>query len=366
MQNLAVLPSSCTSATCTLRGDCGETRVEGAEEHQPEMGGVLAIYRQRQFLSISDRERFHTSPRHAIVGCLQFACSADRSPPGLARSQRRRRPVSAKRSCSHSGRCARRSFALLPRRARPRTYRSFRRTTRFAGWSGCAELALTRTRPYRRRASPDRRPRPRRGRTAADVSAPAASARSCAGPVTRVSDQTSFLGASSGLDHRPAEVPAALDVEAHFQPEPVGLAERVLVELAPFGAEEVGPCGTRSLPSCSAPPASQISAPPKPLAAISSRSRVMAALVTLPLSHHQYARSRACAADWRSRLVVTPAGAFRLDALAGTLQNQGTCNEPLRLPRIPPESSPRHLKTLIPMLVKPDCFSRVASPRPWP
>src|SRR5437762_125118 len=36
-----------------------------------------------------------------------------------------------------------------------------------------------------------------------------------------------------------------------------------------------------------------MTAPPKPFAFISPRSRVIASLVTLPLSHHQYARSRA-------------------------------------------------------------------------
>ena len=49
-----------------------------------------------------------------------------------------------------------------------------------------------------------------------------------------------LLGRVLGLDHRPAEVPAALDIQAHLQPQAIGLAQGVLVELAPFGREESG------------------------------------------------------------------------------------------------------------------------------
>ena len=96
-----------------------------------------------------------------------------------------------------------------------------------------------------------------------------------------------LLGGVLGRDHRAAEIPAALDVQAHLQSQPVGLAQGVLVKLAPLGREESRAVRHAVVAVLLAPPASQISAPPKPLAFISSRSRVMAALVTLPFSHHQ-------------------------------------------------------------------------------
>ncbi len=47
-----------------------------------------------------------------------------------------------------------------------------------------------------------------------------------------------LLGGVFGLDHWSAQIPAALDVQAHLQPEPVRFAQRVLVEFAPFGRKK--------------------------------------------------------------------------------------------------------------------------------
>ncbi len=49
-----------------------------------------------------------------------------------------------------------------------------------------------------------------------------------------------LLGRVLGFDHRPAQIPAALDVQAHLQPQTVGLTQRVLVKLPPLGRKEGG------------------------------------------------------------------------------------------------------------------------------
>ena len=96
-----------------------------------------------------------------------------------------------------------------------------------------------------------------------------------------------FLGGMLRSDGRAAQIPAALNVEAQLEAQPIGFWQRVheTARATPALAKS-GPCGTWRLPRWSAPPASMMFAPPRPLAFISSRSRVMASLVTLPLSHH--------------------------------------------------------------------------------
>src|SRR6218665_1684856 len=56
------------------------------------------------------------------------------------------------------------------------------------------------------------------------------------------------------------------------------------------GEPQSGPSGTSPFPLCFCPPASNMQAPLKPLAFISSKSRVMASLVTFPFSHHHQQR----------------------------------------------------------------------------
>jgi len=49
-----------------------------------------------------------------------------------------------------------------------------------------------------------------------------------------------LLGGVFRPDHWPAQIPAALDIQAHLQPQPVGFPQRMLVKLAPRGRKERG------------------------------------------------------------------------------------------------------------------------------
>ena len=53
-------------------------------------------------------------------------------------------------------------------------------------------------------------------------------------PVREILAPGELLGRVLGLYHWPAKIPAALDIHAHFQPTPLPLAQRMLVQLPPF------------------------------------------------------------------------------------------------------------------------------------
>ena len=57
-----------------------------------------------------------------------------------------------------------------------------------------------------------------------------------------------FLGGILGGNHRPAEIPATLDVQTDFQAQPVGFAQGMLVQLAPFGGKKRGTMRHRFVP----------------------------------------------------------------------------------------------------------------------
>ena len=114
-----------------------------------------------------------------------------------------------------------------------------------------------------------------------------------AGPRKSVSDQTSFFGACSARssDRRDSSRFGCSGSFPSRAGRPGGgRVYRVRARRAKKRSARGAPGHCLVV---SAPPASQINAPPKPFAFISSKSRVTASLVTFPLSHHQYARSRA-------------------------------------------------------------------------
>ena len=56
-----------------------------------------------------------------------------------------------------------------------------------------------------------------------------------------------FLGGVFRLDHGATQVPAALDVQTHFESEPMSFVQGELVEFAPLGTEEVWTVGNSAV-----------------------------------------------------------------------------------------------------------------------